>query len=264
MRSKKRTLQGEVLLNDQQEQRLRRFRWGRLLFAVAVVSLFAGSIGLYFSPLLRVQNVEVTGANVISVQDVLDLVDLESDSMLRVDTGEIVESVSALPMVLRVSVERDWPQTIRILITERSPWGFWKSGDNLHVIDSKGFVLSGVLPGEGALTIEAVDAVSQLSPGDRVDGDAVFLTQVLLQEVPKTVSADVTAIEFSAELGLSIDTDAGYRVVIGDSQNFNYKLAVWKALEGQLGPEGMAGQVLDLRFGDRPSLQPLATGGDET
>lgn len=264
MRSKKRTLKGEVLLNDRQEQRLRRFRWGRLLFAVAVVSLVSGSIGLYFSPLLRVQDVDVTGANVVPVQEVLDLVDLESDSMLRVDTAEIAASVNALPMVLRASVERDWPQTIRIDITERSPWGFWKSGDNLYVIDGEGFVLTGVLPGEGALTIEAVDDATELSPGDRVDGDAVFLTQALLQEVPNTVSASVTAIEFSAELGLSIETNAGYHVIIGDSQNFDYKLAVWKALEGQLGPDGMSGQVLDLRFGDKPSLQPLATGGDET
>lgn len=264
MPSKKRTLQGEVLLNDRQEKRLRRFRWGRLLFAVVVVSLVSGSMGLYFSPLLRVQEVEVTGANVVSVQEVIDLVDLESDSMLRVDTADIVASVSALPMVLRASVEREWPQKIRIDITERSPWGFWKSGDNLYVIDSEGFVLTGVLPGEGALTIEAVDDATQLSPGDRVDGDAVFLTRVLLEDVPRTIGADVTATEFSAELGISIETDAGYRVVIGDSQNFNYKLAVWKALEGQLGPEAMSGQVLDLRFGDKPSLQPLATGGDET
>jgi cell division protein FtsQ len=184
--------------------------------------------------------------------------------MLRVDTADIVASVNALPMVLRASVERDWPQTVRIDITERSPWGFWKSGDNLYVIDSEGFVLSDVLPGEGALTIEAVDDATQLSPGDRVDGDAVFLTRALLEDVPKTIGANVTATEFSADLGISIDTNEGYRVVIGDSQNFDYKLAVWKALEGQLGPEGMSGQVLDLRFGDKPSLQPIATGGDET
>ena len=264
MPSKKRALKGEVLLNDRQEKRARRFRWGRLLFAVLVVSLVSGLIGLYFSPLLRVQEVEVTGASAVSVQEVIDLVDLESDSMLRVDTAAIIASVNALPMVLTTNVERDWPQAVRIEITERSPWGFWKSGENVYVIDSEGFVLSGTLPGEGALTIEAIDDATPLSPGDQVDGDAVFLTQVLLEDVPKTIGAAVTATEFSAELGISIDTNAGYRVVIGDSQNFEYKLAVWKALEGRLGPQGMSGQVLDLRFGDKPSLQPIATGGDET
>lgn len=264
MRSKRRVLEGEVLLDDRREQRLKRFRWGRLLFAVAVVSVIAGMIGLYFSPLLRVQNVKVGGTSVVSVAAVLDLVSLDHDSMLRVDTNDIAQRVDSLPMVLKTSVERDWPQTIRIVITERSPWGYWRSGDDLYVIDGEGYVLRGVLPDEGAITIHATDAALPLAPGDRVDGDAVFLTQVLVQRVPEAVSVNVTAIEFSAELGLTIETTAGYDVVIGDSQNFDHKLAVWEALEGQLGPEGMSGHLLDLRFGDRPSLQPLETGGDET
>jgi hypothetical protein len=44
-------------------------------------------------------------------------------------------------------------------------------------------------------------------------------------------------------------------VVIGDSQNMDYKLAVWQQIEKELGRETMGGHVLDLRFGDRPSFQ---------
>jgi hypothetical protein len=36
----------------------------------------------------------------------------------------------------------------------------------------------------------------------------------------------------------------GYRVVIGDSQNIEYKLAVWKEIEETLGRGGMSGHVL--------------------
>jgi hypothetical protein len=54
---------------------------------------------------------------------------------------------------------------------------------------------------------------------------------------------------------LALTTDAGYRVVVGDSQNFDYKLAVWQAIEERLGRAAMVGHVLDLRFGDRPSFQ---------
>ena len=138
MQSKRRALEGEVLLDDRQERRLRRFRWERLLFAVAAVSVVAGMIGLYFSPLLRVQNIEVTGASVVSAEEVLDLLSLEDGSMLWLDTDDIAQRVSSLPMVLKTSVERDWPQTIRIDITERYPWGYWRSGDDLYVIDSEG------------------------------------------------------------------------------------------------------------------------------
>ena len=73
MRSKRPVLEGEVLLDDRSERRLERFRWGRLLFVVALVSVVAGMIGLYFSPFLRVQTVEVTGTSVVSIEEVLGL-----------------------------------------------------------------------------------------------------------------------------------------------------------------------------------------------
>lgn len=265
MRSKRRSVKGEVLLEGEQqrrhEARQRRIRWWRIGAVLAVVSVFAGLIALYFSPLLRVQNVEVAGASTVSAEEVAALLDVEGDSMLRVNTTKIVERLSELPMVYRASVERAWPQTVRIKITERSPWGYWKSGDNIYSIDLDGVVLSGVTPPDGAPVIEDADGAASLSPGDRVDKDATFLTQLLLDHLPQSVTPAAGTVRYSAETGLSLETSAGYRVVIGDSQNFGYKLAVWQALEQELGPESMIGYVLDLRFGDRPSL---TKGGDES
>jgi cell division protein FtsQ len=232
--------------------------------ALGVVAVVAGTIGLYFSPVLRVQNIDVTGTSVLSAENVLDVVSIEDDSMLQIDTSDIAERVNALPMVLKTEVRRSWPQTVRIEVTERTPWGYWMSGESIYVIDGEGYVLTDVIPAGGALAIHATDPAPPLAPGDRVDGDAVFLTQVLLQRVQDGVNTSVTAVEFSKEFGLSIETTGGYQVVIGDSQNFDHKIAVWEALETQLGTEAMAGHVLDLRFGDKPSLQPLETGGDET
>lgn len=263
--SRRHVLRGEMLLDDQQEERqetrMRRIRWWRIGVVVVALSLLAGFIGLYFSPAMRVQNIEVSGADVVAQQDVLDMLDVKGDSMLRVDTNEIAERIKTLPMVNDVSVERAWPQTVRITISERVAWGYWKSGANLYPIDVEGTALAGVTPPDGATVIENTGPAESISPGDHVDADAVFLAQVLLNRVPDTVSPTVGAIEYSPDTGLSVQTTAGYRVVIGDSQNFDYKLAVWKALEGQLGPEGMAGHVLDLRFGDRPALM---NGGDES
>lgn len=266
MKSRRRhVLHGEMLLDAEQtakrDRRERRIRWWRIGVAFGFAGLVAGMIGLYLSPVLRVDQVEVSGNSVVSAEEVLEMLDLEGDSMLQVDTAAIERQVSALPMVYRVSADRQFPGTVKIEITERSPWGYWKAAGGVYPIDVEGVVLSGVTPPEGATTIEDTAATEPLSAGDEVDADAVFLAQVLLDRLPETVSPTVGAIEYSSEVGLSVQTSAGYRVVIGDSQNFDYKLAVWKALEEQLGPEGMAGHVLDLRFGDRPALM---RGGDES
>jgi hypothetical protein len=61
--------------------------------------------------------------------------------------------------------------------------------------------------------------------------------------------------EWSTVSGMTIATDAGYRVVVGDEDDLNYKLSVWAEIDSTIGRQEMSGHVLDLRFGDRPSLQ---------
>ena len=109
--------------------------------------------------------------------------------------------------------------------------------------------------GEGAPVIHDTGAPAALSVGDRVDTDAVLLAQALLSFVPEQLSLTIMRFEYTPEHGLSLVTDAAYRVVMGDSQNVEYKMAVWKTVEEDIGRGAMAGHVLDLRFRDHPSFQ---------
>jgi cell division septal protein FtsQ len=124
-----------------------------------------------------------------------------------------------------------------------------------YVIDGEGVVLPATAAPDGAPAIKDLGNPVRLVPGDHVDLDAVRLTQALAQRVPETLQMAIAALEYSPATGLTVTTAAGYRVVVGDSQNMDYKMAVWQAIETQLGREEMAGHVLDLRFGDRPSFQ---------
>ena len=143
---------------------------------------------------------------------------------------------------------------MRVVITERAPWAFWQAGEDRYAIDTEGVVLPGSVPLENAPVIRDVSGPRDWRRGDQVDRDAVVLSRALLERVPEKLAMNVAA-EYSPQQGLALTTDAGYRVVVGDSQNVDYKLAVWQAIEGRLGRETMADTVLDLRFGDRPSFQ---------
>lgn len=254
-RAGRRSLHGRVLVDERTERRLRRMRWRRVGMTVLVLAILAALIGLYQSPALRVQQVVVEGASVTDADRVRQLAAFEGDSMLRLDVAAAEGRIRYLPMVAAVRISRRWPQTVRIEISERVSWGYWQSGDNLYPIDLDGVVLEGVQPPEGAPVIKDAGPPTRLVPGDRTDPDAARLAQALLQEVPSRLALNVASVEYSLNTGLVVAADAGYRVVIGDSQNMEYKLAVWKAIETQLGRENMVGHVLDLRFGDRPAFQ---------
>jgi cell division protein FtsQ len=174
--------------------------------------------------------------------------------MFTADTAGAERRIEELVLVKDATITRSWPQTVRITIVERSPWALWQTPTQSYVVDDEGVVLPIEVAPEGLPSVVSSIA-AELAPGDRVDGDAVALTRTLLEQVPAQLALNVSSFEWTDASGLTLTTDAGYRVVIGDSQNMDYKLAVWREIEGQLGRESMSGHVLDLRFGDRPSFQ---------
>jgi len=253
-RARRPAITGEILLDEATARRLRRRRLRRALTAAAGLAVVAALIALYLSPALRVHDVEVVGATQVDPAKVRELASMEGDSMFHVDFASAEHQISYLPLVRDVKIERHWPRTIRIVVSERQPWGYWQTGDVKYVIDAEGVVLADVPPGEGAPIIMDSNPI-RLVPGDRVDLDAVQLTRTLAERVPSTLALNIVAFEYSVAQGLALATDAGYRVVLGDSQNVDYKIAVWKAVEEELGRDSMPGHVLDLRFRDRPSFQ---------
>jgi cell division protein FtsQ len=220
-----------------------------------VASLIGGGLALYLTPVLRVQEVQVTGAQTLDASYLAELADLESASMFTAPLDEAQDRLAALSMVKSVKAERLWPHTVRLVVEERQPWMYWYTQDSEYVVDADGVVLEGTMPAADAPVIYDQDSSAHFQPGDVIDADAVHLAKQLLDSLPATLDLGLVRLEYDGREGLSLITDAGYRVIVGDSLGLEYKLAVWQALEQTLGRQEMQGHVLDLRFGDRPSLR---------
>ncbi len=259
-RKRRRALKGSVLPDERTERLRRRVRWRRILIALGLLAAIAGAVVLYRSPLLRVQEVQVIGTTNLTPGWIADVADLEGASMLNAPLGDAEARIVALPLVKAVQARLRWPNKVRIEVIERGAWGYWDLAGISYVIDDEGVILPDVKPPQGAPVIHDIGAPADLSPGDRVDTDAVRLAQALLKSVPERLSLTITRFEYTPEKGLSLVTDADYRVIMGDSQNVDYKLTVWRAVEEDIGRGAMASHVLDLRFRDRPAL---AVSGEE-
>lgn len=254
-----RPLRGEVLMDAATKRRVRRSYLRRLSAACAVIAIVGAAVAVYLSPIVRVHDVKIEGASAVTAQQIEGMIDVDGESMLTVSFAETQARIAAIPLVKSVRIERGWPQTVKVIVAERPPWGVWMLGETPYVIDDEGVVLNGVSPPETGPVIRTPASDGLLTAGDRVDHDAIALTREMLIHVPATFGLGLPTIEWSAAQGLKLTTDAGYRVVIGDSENWDYKLAVWQEIEEQAGRESLAGRVLDLRFGDRPVLASLNT-----
>ncbi len=233
-------------------------RGAAVTFVLALLT--SGGVWLYSSPLLSIEDVSVRGNTAISDELARSVADLEGSSVLLTKFGEAEDRLAALPLVKAVHIERDWPNDARITITERTAWGLWQIGERRVAIDDEGVVVDLAAPA-GAPVILQVDATAlPPAPGERVDAGAVAVAQQLVATAKQTLGRAVVALEFSQASGLTAVLsnsagDTGLRVVFGDAQDYDFKVAALFAVLQQARNEGRTLSRVDLRFGDRVAVQ---------
>jgi cell division protein FtsQ len=224
------------------------------LLLVAVIVAAAGVITLYRSPLFRVRTVVVQNARHVDPEVIAQASGFVGQNMLTLDVQDGVSRVRRLPMVRSVDVQRQIPNTVRITVHEREPWGYWEVAGGRYVIDQEGIVINRGLPVEGAPLVMQMDGGRPLSVGESVDPDALGLVQALQQRLPEalpTARTQSVTYEFRSRDGLTAVVKGGLRITFGDSHDLEYKLSALRALLSRA-PDAT---FIDLRFGDRIVFQ---------
>jgi len=241
--------------------RLRRItRWlpqtlvGRVLVAVAAVLLFAGATWVTTrSPLLAVKHIDVSGGSVVTPQDAIAGAGLRrGEPMLDVDTGRAERQLLRLPWVATATVERGFPNTVKIHITERAaaavaarPAGGWV------VIDGIGRVLAERPDRPGGLP-EVVGAGPPPAPG--ADFEAAAPALEVVAALPDALRKQVTDATLTGD---SVTLHTGSRELrIGPPTQLAAKVAALSVLLERVGSRSVA--AVDVRVPQAPVVVPTA------
>jgi len=227
----------------------------RLALVLAVVGLAVGGWLLLRSPLLRVHEVKVVGAEKLDAATLAAASGLKGENILFADTGKAKERLSQVAMIKDLSIERRWPGEMVIKVKERQPWGYWQVKDDIYVIDDEGFVLDNDQPGEGAPTIAQLDSDRRWLPGEQVEVHAVDLARQLIESAPRSLGRAVVGLEYSDRSGLTAVLEGGLRATFGDDRDLDYKISALYVLLEKARRDGREVHAVDLRFGDSVSFQ---------
>jgi cell division protein FtsQ len=214
-------------------------RWAALMVAAGVVAL---AVALFWTPLLGVGSVDVTGTVALTGDQVRTAANVtDGTPMLRLDTSTIASRVRTLPRVASVDVSRQWPNTVRIDITERTPIGVVTAPGGVRLVDVTGFAYATVAKAPTGLP---VIYLSTVLPNDARTQAVVKV----LASLPAQLRPQVTAITAQTPGGVQFALANGRTVIWGDADNAARKGAVLAALLSQ------QGKVYDVSAPDLPTI----------
>jgi cell division protein FtsQ len=104
--------------------------------------------GLAMALGLGLDQVEVSGHRHAGDADILDALDLANvATLLRFDDAAVRARIERLPWIATATLERLWPNRLRIVLTERVPLAVWDRGPRDVLVDATGRQLATVTRG---------------------------------------------------------------------------------------------------------------------
>ena len=225
---------------------------GRVLAAVAAIVLFTGATWVTTrSPLLAVDHIEVSGGRMVTPDQAVSGAGLHrGEPMLSVDAATAVARLRRLPWVQTAVVERGFPNTVRIQITERVAAAVaGRAAGGWVLLDRSGRVLA-ERPDRPADLPEVVGAGAPPAPAATFDGARPALDVVAaLPDVLRRQVSDATL------EGDAVTLHTGARE-IGPPTQLAAKMAALSVLLERVGSRSVA--AIDVRVPQAPVVVPTA------
>lgn len=217
-----------------------------------VVAVIAAMVGALFSPLLDVDHIEVTGAERLTVEELLGASGLErGDRMVELDLAEARAALRALPGVRSAHLTREWPGTLRVVVAEEQPVAVVVSGGTRVVVSSTGRILEhDPAAAEGLVPVE-VEAFEPVEDGRAVPED-VLAAALLVHRMAEPVRSQVAVARVARSGELSVELTDGATIRFGPVEDLPAKLGAAESVLTQVRPE--CREVIDVREPSRVTV----------
>lgn len=233
----------------------RRFpRHGLLSLALKLAAVLVGAVlgvTIFQLPAFAVTQVQVQGLRQLPEQRVLQPLDLYGQNILVLPIEAVQATLTIDPWIRRVDIQRSLPGRITIYVEEREPAALWQANGTTYLVDIDGTILDPAGDQTHLPFIRDLDGATP-TPGEKKDGSIIALAIALTNVLPQEIGQGAKYFEYLSYGGLVVETHQGKRARFGDAQDFQWKLAVWKAVLKEAEAQKLDAGHVDLRFGDRP------------
>ncbi|HUC38026.1 MAG TPA: FtsQ-type POTRA domain-containing protein [Acidimicrobiales bacterium] len=233
----------------------------RLWVILAVLVVLLGGSGAFLmlhSGLFSARHVTVTGAQHTSAATVEEVAGVaRHPPLVDVDPGLASSRLERLPWISVAVVDRVWPDSVRIHVTERVPVATLPSSSgSVALVDGTGRVLADVPSAPGGTVPLSVGEPAR-SPGSVLGLVARNALSVIV-DLPAQLRAQVRGVAAGGPSGVVLDLAGGEQAVLGPRDQLPAK---FEALESLIAANALAGpEVVDLTVPNEPTVSPQPAG----
>jgi len=229
------------------------------LGVAALLVVVLGLVSLYRSSIFAVERVTVVGNAHLSTDEVRALAALPKDAtLLRFPADETESRLEASPWISSATVTRDFPDTMRIRVSEYTPAAVVDTGGAvLWLVDGQGWVIAQQTP-ETTSTLITIRDLEAFEPveGERSTSEALRNSLRVWEGLGPELRERTRVISAPSVDRTALMTKDDITIFVGSAEDIERKdLVARRILEEQ------AGKVvsINVRTVDRPTWRGVGT-----
>ncbi len=223
---------------------------GGIVLAGSVLAL------MFLSPVLKVSQVDVGGVERLSSDEVLEASGITTgDHMLSINVRTVENTLELQPWIADATVDRDFPNRLRIHISEREPVAIVNGPDGSVIVDKSGFAIAYVDTTGLAVPRPAIASDATPRPGEAWADESGLALLDLIEMLPNDVLVRMT--DFGRADGGFVGTLRGGTVVeFGADRDFARKAKVLAEVIDDIAANQRSVAKIVLTSPDAPAILP--------
>ena len=240
----------------------------RLLIAVAAAVLVTAAVFALLGRVFVVRNVAVAGVSDDLRDEVIRASGLEMGGSIRsVDEDSLRRSLESTGRFALDGVEVRYPNTVTLMVRERTRDAMVLSGARLLVMDADGYVIEAVdtVPEDAGVYITGLEG-GAYRIGGRISApeEKLAAMKAVLEAIrSQGASGYVSELNLSDVFNLTLTTRSGIRVLLGDANDMGGKILWMCSAVDDLQSRGQAGGTLDVSSGSKADYRPAESTAEE-
>lgn len=227
------------------------FRLRLIIFLILLILIGIGGYYVLSLPIWKIQEVVVSGANMLSAEEIRDLSGVPiSDNLFFTSFARVRGNLSRISAIKQFHIYRIPPATVYIKIIERKPIAIVMLKDKSAVVDDEGCILNR----NTNLTLN-VPNMTELPVISGVGTAEFSQVSELVVELSKLLGSRRIQLETGGAEKINLLLDDILRVKIGRDENIKRKMEVFKALLKAIEGRWTQVEYVDVRFPDNPVVK---------